>query len=1488
MFPVWKNDITGDAWGDMDTPRGHFLKLLLETMFACCRCDKEGTCRKDEKDKAIPDFMYEGDIPKISARYEVQMTTKGEDAGFRVWFFIHDPAYKFYSALQSVINENKDLATNGKNPRARRIKPLRSNRKPGTEYRDLKSLDIWRKWLMGAYPEDAARLDPCVVHNVNKHISSADNPANPHEVYSVERQIKATAVPVEAKTAQYVPVDKQLNPGEYRAGLRRADDVGESRGEGDEEEASYFEIGGRSDFHVDGVRFRGNLQDYRPRDQQGAGGRGEGRDRRDPAAGGGAAAAAGDDQQAGAAGGRDGGNHPESVVTFPHPEYVYPLPIGPDLSPKYIFRHLRPDKSQNAQAVTYRENVKHTLSVQDKRVLIKDEEIAARQEAIKALERDMNLSVESMGRETGPEESLAKTDMLLAMRRENERALVTLCQQYPEGEERKVKLLEFKKAKLNVLVDKMMNRQDQAMNPNMKAIRNWLKQQLEERGTLVGHTYAIDPKLGTFGNMMAKANSYWDQIVQGYASHSLFLSLWPATLTAYRPEPGMCVNKIILGDPDSGKSFGLKQIMKRVLIPGTVQWVTRATLRANQEAGDRNGTINFFDEGDAVLFGNDSGGKREPTADPFLKSSLTTGFARVDRCEQQPDGSFNTIQNYSGCTSSNFVLTNRSADDLDPAITSRFSLTSVQDVDRDVNDVSKLDFIHGNWEEDPEKASEMSDEFFFTIQGLTYMVEACIKAKIMKDVDPTIIRHHVLEFEKLIKEKGLAFNERDAERLEMLGRTLTIMTVIYQLFLSEQGEAYKKQSWSWDFLLDVEPLLTTPHAIASEVIGRSIPSHVPEDSSRILYHGLLQSGNVIPRANSDDDIINSGQVEFATGATFLDTAKEGICDWVKLGPGTPFEIAKRIHETMGKPTPSLETIKSVFRRLEEQTIRTPNRDPSGKVIRKSAMSAALPDDSVASCKPDSISTSDCHPRVPIDDVPFGQDVDEPAACAPAPQATAAVDGKAKQAQSVIRGVREAEQPTNHVVKALMVEKVGRKSTTYIATQLLLHPRQFQSLATDALLRACHKFMRPMWVPTGSAYVDGEGKSWVNLIQFVHLNPRGDAITIRHLFDPAGMGLPIYADASTTDMFKDAKCETAVTRIEEDWETLRFYERINSLVPEKRISYFLNFVPKHVEEDILPAMYKNPEFLEQIGIEPIRYPQDLAIRAADRERLYRDVVSGDARALKDPRVRICTDTAKSFARFYTGADVRRYLPTTYVNQNVLKEKMELAGKATASAEEVRRDRKRRRIEGGEEEEGEEEERRREERKKKEANEEEELSLEKHAEKLKRCKVASEALDIPLKGKDWYQPSPGPKSPLIFTTPPIHPPVRGGVLKVPAVPSSVRLPPMVLPAFISPCGTKPPISMASFMTRGKKKVSSDSTQGEQPPPKARKIAEGSASDDSSASSSPLSGAGYQEAYYDENSTWDDSTATQDCKQQEVPHGSREKETTGEPQHQEQGAS
>lgn len=1184
VIPLYVTDITGDAWDDMDTPRGYFMKRIIQVMLACMRMDTIGTNKKDADGKIIPSFMFKDDIPKNEAFFEAADTEDGHTGGSRLHIISHDPDYHFGDALLALIKSNCLKETEHKRRQSFSKRATEEHLLPGTEYEACTSLDWWRKVLIGAYPELSATLDVKRVYALNAHIVSSQNPANPHELFSVESQINKLKVPIEVSMKKAMPCDRQMDPGNYRNALRR--DVDE-----EPDSANMFDLHPRQEFAVRGMRSKHPLA----RDE-GDDGRRRAQQRRDEERA----------QEDGA------GGVPDNSSAFPMANRVYPLPVGPDCTPEYIFKRLRPDASQR-RATNYSMEAPHDLSVQDSIVLNEDVEVSGRLKMMNDMRLDMEESERTDAKDCGIEEQLARYDPLLAMRLRNKAELKGLKRANAElePEEMKKVLADWKQKKFADMMDYFRCGDASTMNVNMLAVRNWYNREIAERGTLAGTRLPLDPKIGSLGNMLATLLSFWDQIAEGYSSHFYFLTVYLAIFSAYQPDFGPTVNVLLFGDPETSKTYVLNKIMKHCLIPGTVQWVTRTSLRAYQESGNRNGTVNFIDEAESSLLGYDA---KNPIADAWLKSSMTSGIGRVDRQEQGTDGQFHTRSSVTGCMASTITCANVGSEKMDPALGTRFLRAAVKNGARHVDDIAQEEGYHGHWKIDQELVANL-EKYFQTMHCLYYLRECATKVMCMEDVDTTIVEHHATQFDKLCKERGVKITGRDVERIKIVGRTLAIMESIHTRVFLPVDPDLKTQVWQDNFVLKLEPSLVASHAAASTVVGLHAMHLIPQESKDVLQAALSANGGTMP-VFVNGQLNNGRDVEFAQDASFVSGKRNSPFDWVKLGTGSLDVIAKKTHRKMSRPKPSLAEVRELFQHLEETDIECENRDNQGNVITSvGAVPCKFTDDN--NCDADS-----------------------------------AAPNTAKKAAGNLDCFTLLAQPGKHAVTALVSDTQSGKKTYYVATQLLTETQQFMSIVDEARERASHAYIRPMLVPTGQPFVDGNNRTWVNLMGFAPMKPNSTTITVRHLFEADGLAMPLYADAKTTSFARDPSSRIDYTIVREDYETKLCVDRVRRLVPAEEIPRELNFVPKRVGE-ILEQICTDELYLEQSIIKPINYPWDLAEKSLAKTKLGCELKRDPTKKITDHRVRVSKDS-DAILGCAQPFDVSKSRPSHYMRGNVVNE------------------------------------------------------------------------------------------------------------------------------------------------------------------------------------------------------------------------------------------
>jgi hypothetical protein len=452
--------------------------------------------------------------------------------------------------------------------------------------------------------------------------------------------------------------------------------------------------------------------------------------------------------------------------------------------------------------------------------------------------------------------SMATLDLVLAMALKNEHELEDLRATARSPADYKAALIGWKACKVEEFMTFFRTADAGSITPEMDAMRGFYERMMNTGPrTLVRKFTDIDPSLDALGNFIAYMRTFSDHVLRNYATHAQLELIWLSCFNAYHWNPyKLQWSGLIPGDSGVSKSFTML-LIKKMMITGTVQWLTTRTNKARETAGNYNDSIIFCDEAASEVVSEKNGMRVDDN--PAQKSAMTSGIVIKEINVARADGSRTTITISIPSMCVHWNATNNTTHHMSDPIQQRTMVTAFPSLSREgAFDNSSDEFIQGEWLRD-EVCEDAGLERFHILQLLVFLVENLIKIHVLTDVDVKMCQRFDLQLYKELMQSGVPVNRRDIERFNMNCREGAIVDAAIRLFLCTGSPISDGEPWSDKNLLMAEPLLVVSESTAAYVLGLHCMVLVPQDGQALLRHAVTVSSNVVPASIdvcSDDTI----------------------------------------------------------------------------------------------------------------------------------------------------------------------------------------------------------------------------------------------------------------------------------------------------------------------------------------------------------------------------------------------------------------------------------------------------------------------------------------------------------------------------------------------------------------------------------------------------------------------------------------------------------
>ena len=325
------------------------------------------------------------------------------------------------------------------------------------------------------------------------------------------------------------------------------------------------------------------------------------------------------------------------------------------------------------------------------------------------------------------------------------------------------------------------------------------------------------PKLSIFANAIIKWMERLEQLALVSTTHRSLFTLLIGAKDAFRVTFGLHFNMILTGKSATSKSFNL-DILKEILVPGTMEQLTYQTPKADAVDGHRNDTIQGFHEIPRWFF--TPKGKEVDASEAMMKEKLTSLKTRCKTLHISDDTGVRRQRiTESECISCFFGCTNDDPSLVTESLASRFFWAGTEENEREGRSIPDLMPARNNFDDRDFGAWDDTLLRGRQDQMIHCVVEKLIYCGIINDVSMDVANIVHQQFDKyMAKKQTTRVHPRCSKRLRIMARLLTITHAIECVFRVPGGKHYGKV-FKIEMVLDLEPFLWCTEEIALFTIG---------------------------------------------------------------------------------------------------------------------------------------------------------------------------------------------------------------------------------------------------------------------------------------------------------------------------------------------------------------------------------------------------------------------------------------------------------------------------------------------------------------------------------------------------------------------------------------------------------------------------------------------------------------------------------------------
>ena len=430
----------------------------------------------------------------------------------------------------------------------------------------------------------------------------------------------------------------------------------------------------------------------------------------------------------------------------------------------------------------------------------------------------------------------------------------------------------------------------------------------------------IDQGMSPFANFMIRRMDWIQHPYGASTSHLIILFLSFARLDAYRRGLDLHQHFILTGSGNTGKSYCLDVMGKKMCIPNSVEWLTHKTAKADAVDHHQNDRIVLHHEMPDHLLGinKDQGAA---TGDYMYKSALDSGVV-CSKVFHRDDVTGERSNRYSEseCISVNGGNTNEPPKNVPDALMQRFSLWMVPE--KEIKNGRKIDhFLDPTREIDGTLEKEIN-KVFRDEQLLVCIVEKLIWVNILPKVNMDLARSVWRDLEHELAPKGVDLTlTRNMARVQLLARSLTILNAIELVFHVPGMNCYGKP-FEWGHFLELIPYMVCTEEIAITAITEMSEQYMMSGETTILCDVATHICHYPPPIDYEGYSADNDVEKETTWKTHKDGCGVIVADYnfVEV-KGSLWGVATQAHKFAGRTKHSVANINLLLWRLEKRKIR---------------------------------------------------------------------------------------------------------------------------------------------------------------------------------------------------------------------------------------------------------------------------------------------------------------------------------------------------------------------------------------------------------------------------------------------------------------------------------------------------------------------------------------------------------------------------------------
>lgn len=431
---------------------------------------------------------------------------------------------------------------------------------------------------------------------------------------------------------------------------------------------------------------------------------------------------------------------------------------------------------------------------------------------------------------------------------------------------------------------------------------------------------AIDKHMSPFANMMIRRMDFIQHPYAASTSHLIILFLSIARLDAYRRGLNLHQHFLLTGSGNTGKSYCLNVMGKKMSIPHSVEWLTHKTLKADAVDHHQNDRIVLHHEMPDHLLGinNDQG---SATGDYMYKNALDSGVVCTKTFHRDDlTGERTNRYSESECISVNGGATNEPPKNVPDALMQRFSLWMVPE--KEIKDGRKIDHFLDPSREVDQSLENQVNKIFQDEQFLVCIVEKLIWVSIIPDVNMDLARSVWRDLEEELAPKGIDLTlTRNMQRVQLLARTLTILNALEMVFHLPSSPVYNKP-FEWDHFLKLIPFMVCTEEIAITAITMMSEQYIMSGEEIILRDLADKICRYPPDIDYEGYDAEADMESQPAWKKNKDSMGVVTCDYnfVEV-KGTLWGVATQAHKYAGRTKHSIANINLMLWRLEKRKIK---------------------------------------------------------------------------------------------------------------------------------------------------------------------------------------------------------------------------------------------------------------------------------------------------------------------------------------------------------------------------------------------------------------------------------------------------------------------------------------------------------------------------------------------------------------------------------------